>query len=156
MLAMCFLLASFLSTLLFTFRSTLLLPFLHLHLKVVPQTAGCKFFMIYYENQGLCVFLHNPSSFSSPTAFSRSSSYHHGEFFYMSKHPATCFIPITSFNLGAAPSDKSHLQRENQGLIHPGHIIRGGFKCECLPGFCLVTAVGPLKYPQTRITWDGR
>lgn len=154
--------ASFLSTLLSTFcASTLLLPVFHLHLKVVSQTFGDVSFSWSIRRIRDCVFLHSPSSFSSPTTISRSSSHHNGEFFICQSIPRrVSFLSshLTSEQPHLAGGQKPLTERKTRSTSPRPH-IKGGLRCVSkdarTQGCCLVAAGAPPQYPPTRIAWDG-
>lgn len=120
--------ASFLSTLLSTFcASTLLLPVFHLHLKVVSQTFGDVSFSWSIRRIRDCVFLHSPSSFSSPTTISRSSSHHNGEFFICQSIPRrVSFLSshLTSEQPHLAGGQKPLTERKTRSTSPRPHIKR--------------------------------
>lgn len=120
--------ASFLSTLLSTFCAyILLLPVFHLHLKVVSQTFRDVSFSWSIMRIRDCVFLHSPSSFSSPTTISRSSSYHHGEFFICQSVPRrVSFLSshLTSEQPHLAGGQKPLTERKTRSTSPRPHIKR--------------------------------
>lgn len=147
-----FLSASLFSALLSSFHSSMLfLPLFHLHLKAVPQTFQDSPFSWSVMRTCYVSSFTTPPPFS-PTAFSHPSSRTvtiTGNFYYVK---ASCIMShsyhlILPQNSPIWQDYKNHLQRENQGIIHPDHIIRGRFKSEYVQGRCFIIALGPLQDP---------